>query len=177
MNIVVCTTPRSGSNWFRDELVLRGYPECSEWFHPGQPIYSDQLIPRIKQARLENKDFGVKLFPEHVQKNGDSIYDLLEMIDNEPNIYIRLLRSNLREQAMSWSGSRRQQSWFESTQKYSSNNEKEVVNFRDRIHADNKWWDRRLRDKDYFLVRYEEMKEDIDYTMFKVVQYIESRRS
>ena len=174
MNIVVCTVARSGSNWFRDELVLRGYPECSEWYHPGQPVYNSQRKGRIGQAHLEGKDFGVKLFPEHVKKHG-GLQKIFKQIDNPPNVFIRLKRNDIDAQSISWAGANSKGSWFESTRQYAKNPQK-VQQFRQRIIDSNKFWDQQLATRDHLVVVYEDMKKDVDYELSRIVDYIESKR-
>ena len=175
MNILVCTVARSGSNWFRDELVLRGYPECSEWYHPTQLTYSGQREYRFKQALLEGKDFGSKLFPEHVQKYGGLNKLSSDLKENSPTVFIRLKREDYEAQALSWAGANIKKSWFESTQKYANNQDK-VDQFLGRIIRSNKWWDKQLATREHYFVSYERMKEDSATTIAGVVDYIESKR-
>jgi LPS sulfotransferase NodH len=176
MNIVVCTTARSGSNWFRDELMARGYPECSEWLHPNEPMYSEQFKPKIRQAKKEKKDFGIKIFISHLRRSGLTFNETLAKIDNPPNVFIRLRRKHLQKQAKSLANANITDRWFQSTQHEGKANESQIRKCRENLKKENMAWDDLLRGRDFLVVYYEDMVDDIDREMARVVEYIESKR-
>lgn len=177
MNIVVCTVPRSGSNWFRDMLVCRGYPECSEWLHSTETLYSDQYWPRIRQAHLEHKDFGIKLFIKFMVQSG-GIEKICREINNPPNVFIRLIRKDIDAQAVSLANATASDdahAWFDSTA-YGDASTELIEEKVAAIKKQNSVWDERLKNRDHLVVYYEDLKDDPEAEMDRVVEYLESKR-
>lgn len=176
MNIVVCTIPRSGSMWFKDELRSRGYPECNEWAHPTNKGFNKNYWIKIKAAKRYKRNFGIKLFPHHARTKG-GMEKVLAEIDNPPNVFIRLKRNDIEGQSKSYANMKIVKgSWERSSQHLGRANEQEIEECREFMIESNEFWDEYLKDKEHIVVYYEDMVADTEKEMDRVIEYIESKR-
>jgi LPS sulfotransferase NodH len=175
MNIMVCTIQRSGSMWFKDELVRRGYPECHEWIHPTHTKWRNKYWPLIKQAKKDKKDFGVKLLVSQVKQWG-GVDKVIREVNYPPNVFIRLVRKDVEGQTKSLANAKRARRWHVSTQNLGVASEEQINTAENYISDANEFWDEYLKDKEHIVVYYEDLVADTDKEMKRVVEYIESKR-
>ena len=177
INIVVCSHPRSGTNWFKNELVSRGYYECNEWLHLTNSIYNDQFEPRVAVAKHEDRDFGLKLFPDHLIERDWSWEHFLSLLPHDNTAFIRINRLDIQAAARSWSGADigpDDKVWFSSSQYLCD--ESTVPSYVERIQSIEKYWDDVLRGNCFYFTL-EHMVLDINQQLDDTIDYIERVRS
>jgi len=170
INIVMCAHPRAGTNWLKNRLVSRGYYECNEWLHVSEEIYNSQFWPRINLAEQENRDFGIKVFPNHLNSRSYSWEQFISLLPHEKTAYIRVKRLDIEAAAKSWSGAECSGSWFGSSQ--NKGRLSEVDDYVKRLNGINEYWDDNLTGEHLF-VAYEDMVADMDEQLNLITSYID----
>ncbi|MFK7802342.1 MAG: Stf0 family sulfotransferase [Anaerolineae bacterium] len=129
---IVCTTPRSGSNWLCDVLentYLTGKPR--EYFYNGSfethskafgvSSYPNYIAEAINQTKTKNDVFGFKIMPHHffeleqrLKKEFQTTNSMFELINSIfPNTkYIWLTRRNRVRQAISYLKAHQSNQWY-----------------------------------------------------------------
>lgn len=181
VNVVMCTLPRSGSEWLRSLLVEEGYPDCGEWLINNYKHREyRKYYPRLRKSLKEGSDFGIKVFPPHISNiEGDTPFRLyhqkpsrswdlfLEDIDLKSNAFIRLVRRDKERQARSLKGAVDYGGWKRS----SANDGSLDARYLEWIYVNEHFWDVHLNEP--HVVYYEDLKEDTVGEMKKAKEYIE----
>ncbi|TGQ45842.1 hypothetical protein EN859_005735 [Mesorhizobium sp. M00.F.Ca.ET.216.01.1.1] len=120
VGILVCTSPRSGSNHLAGMMAAAGLGNPLEWFggrrvlelpdYPRDP--RAQVLRALKDGRSSSGIYAVKLFASQFSRVAKTV----DLPASLPNLrYIRLTRRDLLGQAISWTRAR-QTGRFRSTE-------------------------------------------------------------
>lgn len=191
VNVVVCTQPRTGSEWFGRLLAERGFMKMREGFNSllvnknirGPGTLNEKFY--VWGQKNKGTDFVAKLMSDQIffDRLSDSTFGefknggnrgpwehIVSLLPHERTAYIHLLRKDSFSCARSQKGALAVNDWERSTQDVLS---KDDISKRDVawVNLNNAVWDYVLFEP--YVIYYEDLKKNTATEMQGVIDYIE----